>query len=536
MNIRNSKGSMMRKYRHCRKYNKDMNINSCLAANCCNGKIKNAIKTRKNKFLWGASTSAFQVEGTSNSYGRGLTIWDIFVDISGNIIDGMNANIACNSYLQYKDDIQALKLMGANAYRFSIAWSRIFPNGKGQINQAGVDYYNNVINSCLENGITPLITLYHWDLPQALQESYNGWLCTNGEIWTDFRNYADFCFKIYGDRVKHWITINEPQTICVNSYEYNYFAPGTGTSNGNSPNGDEYKVGHNLLIAHGYAADLYRKKYQNKQNGKIGIACNMDWGEPLTNSQADVDAAERRNKFWGCWFWGVIYNGNYPSIMIELVGDRLPKFTEEQSNLIQGSIDYMYLNSYSAEYIYDQVSKMEGWTYDQQTNQTYTSTDGVLIGAPTQSDWLHIVPWGIKNVIVWLQEQFSFNGPGTGFGIRDKNGKKRKIPLIITENGMDILNQTNTTSYEEAYDDTQRISYYSSYLENISEAIKISGVNMQGYCPWSLMDNFEWNSAYTCRFGIFYVDCNSSYNIPRLPKKSAYWFNSYIQNNPNGPS
>jgi len=531
MNIKNNKGSLIRKYRHCKKYDKNMNIKSCLAAGCC---IK---QTNKNKFLWGASTSAFQIEGTSNSYGRGLTIWDTFVDVSGNVVDGMNADIACNSYLQYEDDIQALKLMGANAYRFSIAWSRIFPNGKGEINQEGVDHYNNVINACVNNNITPIVTLYHWDLPQALQDSYNGWLCTNGEIWEDFRNYADLCFREYGDRVKHWATINEPQTICVDCYEYNWYAPGTGTSNGNSPNGDEYKVGHNLLITHGYTVELYRKKYQNKQNGKIGIICNMDWGQPLTNSEEDINAAERRNQFWGGWFWGPIFNGYYPQIMIDLVGDRLPKFTQEQTNLIQGSTDYIYLNSYSAEYIYDEnYSNLVGWNYDQQTNQTYTNTEGVLIGAPSQSSWLHVVPWGIKKVIIWLQKQYSFNGPGTGFGIKDKNGKKRKIPLIITENGIDIINQTNTTTYEEAYDDTQRINYYSNYLKNISQALKISGVRMDGYCPWALLDNFEWSHAYTCRFGIFYLDCNSSGNITRLPKKSAYWFNNYIKNNPNGPS
>ena len=490
-----------------------------------------------NDFLWGASTSAFQIEGTSNSFGRGLTIWDTFINtVPSPIADGSNADIACNSYIQYKDDIKSLKMLNANSYRFSIAWSRIFPNGKGEINQLGVEHYNNVINECLLHNITPVVCLYHWDLPQALQDEYNGWLCKNTEICIDFANYAELCFKLYGDRVKYWATINEPQTIAVDCYEYNYFAPAAGTSDGNSIYGYEYTVGHNLLISHAYAVNIYKTKF-SQQNGKIGIICNMDWAEPYTNSKENIDASERRNIFWGGWFWDPIFFGDYPEIMKTLVGDRLPKFTNEQKQLIQGSIDMMLLNTYSAEYIYSQnysSANLVGWTYDQQTGSSYYSSEGVIIGKETQSSWLHIVPWAVNKLLLWIQNRYGYDGCGTGIGIY-KNGVKTQIPLMITENGMDIKGQTQDTSYVVAKNDIERIYYYDSYISNIAEAVKVSGIDFKGYFPWSLLDNFEWASAYTCRFGLFYLKCNTGNYIARQPKDSVEWYKNYISKNPNGP-
>ena len=516
-------GAMNRKYKHCKRYNPSLDFNKCMLSSCCD-----------EPFLWGASTSAFQVEGSTAADGKGVSIWDTFVGVTGNIQDGYNANIACNSYLQYLDDIKALKLMGCNSYRFSISWTRILPNGSGEVNQLGIDYYNNVIDACVENGISPVVTIYHWDLPQALQDKYSGWLCENGEIWVDFRNYTNICFREFGDRVKHWITINEPQTIAIDCYEFNWYAPGVGAPNGDSPDGNEYKVAHNLLISHGYAVDLYRKVY-GYQNGKIGITCNMDWGEPLTSSKENIEAAQRANVFWGGWFWDPIFFGDYPQIMKTLVGSRLPAFTKEQSDLIHGSIDILYLNTYTSYYVYDNVSDLVGWTYDSQTATSSTNSEGVLIGPPTQSTWLYVVPWGVNKVFLWIQSRYNYNGCGSGIGLL-KNGTKRKIPLMITENGIDLLDQDANTTYNEAYDDNERIYYYSSYLENMAKAVKISGIDFIGYLPWALLDNFEWSHGYTCRFGLFYLDCNSEGTIPRLPKKSVYWFRNYISNHPFGPT
>jgi beta-glucosidase len=490
-----------------------------------------------NKFLWGASTAAFQVEGSVTADGRGKTIWDTFIEQADIVYKDQNADIACNSYVQYRDDIEALKLMGSNSYRFSIAWSRILPSGSGKINQPGIQHYNDVINACLENGITPIVTLYHWDLPQGLQDKYGGWLCANGEIWEDFKNYADICFAAFGDRVKHWATINEPQTIAVDCYEYNWYAPGAGTADGNSVYGYEYKAAHNLLIAHAYAVDLYRKKYAH-QNGQIGLVCNMDWAEPYTNDPQNVDAAERRNVFWGGWFWDPIFFGDYPKLMKDLVGTRLPTFTCEQSALLKGSIDIFFLNTYSSVYVYNQdytCNNFVGWDYDQQTACSYYSQEGKIIGKETQSSWLHIVPWGVNKLLTWIQNRYSYDGQGTGIGIENSIGELRKLSLIITENGLDILNQSDTSTYEECKPDADRIYYYSSYLSNIADSVKKNGIDFAGYLPWSLLDNFEWTNGYKCRFGIFYLDCNSSDDIPRLPKDSVSWFKQYTKKYPDGP-
>lgn len=528
---RNNGGSLNRKFRFCNNFNKNVPIIQCLFDVCYNK------PSEPNTFLWGASTSAFQVEGSVDVDGRGQTIWDTFIQTPGIVYEDENADIACNSYVQYLDDIKALKLMGSNSYRFSIAWSRILPNGSGAINLKGIQHYNDVINACLENGITPIVTLYHWDLPQSLQDAYNGWLCTNGEIWRDFKNYADICFAAFGDRVKYWATINEPQTIAIDCYEFNWYAPGAGTDNGNSVYGYEYSVAHNLLITHGYVVDLYRSKY-SFQNGKIGMVCNMDWGEPYTNDPQNVDAAERRNVFWGGWFWDPIFFGDYPQIMKDLVGSRLPTFTTQQSKLIKGSIDLFFLNTYTTSYVYNQDYSSEdlvGWTYDQKNASSSYGQDGKIIGQATQSSWLYIVPWGVKKLLLWIQNRYNYSGNNSGIGIETSSGNKKKLSLIITENGMDILNQTNTSTYDECKNDSERIYYYYGYLSNIASAAKISGIDLKGYLPWSLLDNFEWTHGYDCRFGIFYIDCNSSNNIPRLPKNTAFWFKKYTSEHPNGP-
>jgi beta-glucosidase len=528
-------------------------------------------------FLWGASTSAFQIEGGLSEGGRGPSIWDNFSGIDQSVVG--DPNIACNSYYQYMDDIALLTNMGANSYRFSISWSRILPDGSGNINQQGIDYYNNVINACISANITPVVTIYHWDLPNALQIAYNGWLCTesyetdpsNIKIVTDFVNYSNICFTNFGDRVKHWATINELQTIAVDCYEYNWYAPGTGSSNGDSPNGDEYMVGYNLLLAHANAVDSYRKNYQPTQNGKIGIVCNMDWGEPYSNEPDNIAAAQRANTFWGGWFWDPVFFGDWSPIMKQLVGpkldsdgnpipdtSRLPTITSEQSILIRGSIDILMLNTYSANYVQNMVYEpsMVGWTYDQQTLVQPTASNGWLIGATTESSWLNITPFGPLNVLTWLQNRYSRSTPsepgaGTiGIGIQMYDTpttiNSRSIPVMITENGMDMANQGLNTSPDVGVNDTQRWQdYYIPYLSNIQQAVTNTGIQFIGYLPWSLLDNFEWTHGYTCRFGMNYINfldnsgniINSSaygpdLNLPRIPKNSASWYKQYIASHP----
>nr|GMD00399.1 beta-glucosidase 40-like [Ipomoea batatas] len=209
-------------------------------------------------FVFGTASSAYQVEGAVEEDGRGATIWDTFSHTFGKIADFSNGDVAVDQYHRYLEDVELMKDMGMDAYRFSIAWSRIFPNGTGEINQAGVDHYNNLIDALLAKGVTPYVTLYHWDLPQALDDRYGGWL--DPQIIKDFATYAETCFKKFGDKVKHWISVNEPHTVALRGYGTGIHAPGRAGNSSTEP----YIVGHNLLLAHATIVDIYRKSYQVK--------------------------------------------------------------------------------------------------------------------------------------------------------------------------------------------------------------------------------------------------------------------------------
>ena len=504
---------------------------------CCSNKTQKIqnLEKKQDIFLWGAATSSFQTEGSLSKDGRGKSIWDVFQSIEGNIVDGSTADIATNSYNQYKEDIQLLKNMGCNCYRFSISWTRILPNGYGEINQEGIIFYNNLINELISNEMIPIVTLFHWDSPQALDELYNGWLDKTGQIVKDFTNYAEICFKNFGDRVKYWITFNEAQTYSVTGYEQPYFAPGIGNADSISPYGYEYTVGHNILLAHAYSVDKYRKIYKPYQNGKIGMTNNMDFMVPYTDSLEDKKAANRYMEFWGGWFYDPLFFGKYPDSMVLNVGDRLPKFTYTESLLVKGSFDIMFLNHYTAAYAkYREYTKEQvGWIYDSKCEKYFTNPEGVLIGKETQSSWNHIVPYSPYGLLKWYYNRYSNEGcPGISLKI---NNNVFSIPVIFTENGMAVINQDQNSTYEECKNDVDRIEYYSGCLNYIKLAVKNFGIKLLGYTAWSLLDNFEWNSGYTARFGLFYVDFNQPGEYkPRFPKNSSLWYTNFIKNNKNG--
>jgi beta-glucosidase/6-phospho-beta-glucosidase/beta-galactosidase len=311
------------------------------------------IKGQDVKFLWGTATAAYQIEGGVNQDGRGESIWDVFSHIPGKTKNGDTGDIADDSYNRMYEDIRLMKNLGILAHRFSISWTRILPTGSGKINYLGINFYNKFIDELIRNGIEPMVTIYHWDLPQALEDEYSGWL--DKKIVTDFTNYADICFSYFGDRVKYWITINEPWTFCYLGYVTGLFAPGRCSDRKKCKKGDSstegYIAAHNVLNAHAAAVELYRLKYQNIQGGKIAITLNHDWSEPLTQSVADIDAAERKNIFSMGWFGDPIAFGHYPQLMVDVLGSRLPTFTKEESERLKGSFDYWALNHYSTKYI-----------------------------------------------------------------------------------------------------------------------------------------------------------------------------------------
>lgn len=459
-------------------------------------------------FVFGTATSAYQVEGMASKEGRGPSIWDAFVKIPGNIANNSNGEVSVDQYHRYKQDVDIMQKLNFDAYRFSISWSRIFPNGKGKVNWRGVAYYNRLLDYLLQRGIVPYANLYHYDLPEALEREYKGLL--SHQVVKDFADYADFCFKTYGDRVKNWMTFNEPRVVAALGYDTGFFAPGRcskafgNCTEGNSAT-EPYIVAHNLILSHAAAVQRYRQKYQAKQKGRIGILLDFVWYEPLTKSTADQLAAQRSRDFHLGWFLHPIVYGEYPSTMQEIVGNRLPMFTKPEVKMVRGSIDFLGLNQYTSKYMYDphqKPSKVTGYRNDWNAGFAY-ARNGKPIGERAFSNWLYIVPWGMYKAVTYVKERYG------------------NPVVILAENGMD---DPGTVTLPKALHDTKRINFYKSYLIQLKNAID-DGAKVTGYFVWSLLDNFEWKSGYTSRFGIVFVDYK---DLNRYPKMSAYWFKTLL--------
>uniref|UniRef100_A0A453RFI3 Uncharacterized protein n=2 Tax=Aegilops tauschii subsp. strangulata TaxID=200361 RepID=A0A453RFI3_AEGTS len=330
-------------------------------------------------FLFGTASSAYQYEGAVREGGRGPSIWDAFThNHPEKIANGSNGDVAIDSYHRYKDDVNIMKDLGFNAYRFSLSWSRILPSGKlsGGVNMEGINYYNNLIDKLISEGIEPFVTLFHWDSPQVLEQQYGGFL--SQLIVEDFKDYASICFREFGDRVKYWITFNEPWSFSIGGYSSGTYAPGRcsssakpGCSMGDSGR-EPYIVAHNQLLAHAAAVQVYRDKYQIEQKGKISITIVSNWIIPYSNSKEDKDASKRALDFMYGWFMDPLTKGHYPLSMKTLVGNRLPKFTKEQARAVKGSFDFIGLNYYSARYARNTKHKSntkESYSTDSQTDQ-----------------------------------------------------------------------------------------------------------------------------------------------------------------------
>lgn len=381
------------------------------------------------KFYWGAATAAYQCEGAIAEDNKGASIWDNFTAQSLHIFANESGAIADDAYHKVKEDVAHIKQLGLNAYRFSIAWSRIYPQGYGEINMAGIDHYNMLIDELRRAKIEPFVTLYHWDLPQGLEDKYGGWL--SPEIEADFANFANTSFHFFGDRVKKWVTINEPWTIAYMGYGTGAHAPGRCSNRNICPFGnsstESYIVGHNLLNAHAAAAELYRAYYQPTQQGEIGIVLNLDWGQPLRKRFEDLCAAVRHNEFQLGWFADPIFFGRYPDRMLEVIGrnstgGRLPEFTAAQQDRLIGSVDFLGLNHYSTRYYRAKLASDAvlpdtaaskagdlgtGWAHDQRTVSAKYDYHGVLIGPQAESEWLNTVPWGFFDVLVYVHNRYS---------------------------------------------------------------------------------------------------------------------------------
>eukprot|EP01018_Ginkgo_biloba_P003114 Gb_13349 [translate_table: standard] len=481
-------------------------------------------------FVFGTSSSAYQYEGAAAEDGRGPSIWDTFTH-EGDMPDGSTGDVAVDEYHRYKEDVRLMSEMGMDAYRFSISWSRLIPgislpltrtifqqaavvsNGRGPINPKGLEYYNNLINELLDHGtialgIQPYITLYHFDLPQSLEDEYGGWV--SSKIVEDFVAYADVCFKEFGDRVKNWITFNEPNAIAPFGYDVPVLPPKHCSVprghclTGNSTT-EPYIVGHHILLSHAAT---------KKRNGSIGLVILAEWLEPLTNTTADITATQRAIDFTIGWFLDPIAFGDYPKIMREIVGSRLPSFTAKQTEQLIRSFDFFGINHYSTLYAADPVpSPTNSSQKDYITDMSIYFTrerNGIPIINTTKFPGFGFAPWGMQAVLEYIKKHY------------------HNPPVLVAENGVcEGYAEANSDSIplEKALKDTKRIEYHHDYLQYLVAAIR-NGSDTRGYFVWTLLDDFEYLMGYTTRFGLYYVDFNN--NLNRYPKLSARWFRQML--------
>ncbi|KAG8550714.1 hypothetical protein GDO81_022542 [Engystomops pustulosus] len=457
-------------------------------------------------FKWGVSTSAYQIEGGWNADGKGPSTWDTFTQVPGNIPSNANGDFACDSYNRLDADLYMLRSLGVKSYRFSISWSRIFPTGQGPVNDKGVEYYNRLIDGLLANNISPMVTLYHFDLPQALQD-IGGW--ENDTVLEAFHSYADFCFRTFGDRVKFWMTFNQPHTIVTAGYGSGLFPPQVKDDPGSAP----YRVAHNLLKVHARVYHTYDEKYRASQGGVISISLNTDWVEPKDHTEPrDIEAADRYLQLTLGWFAHPIFkNGDYPEAMkwqiankSELQGlqsSRLPAFTEEEKAYIQGTADAFSINIYATKIVQHKTLRLVPPSFETDLD----ITEEYSTNWPTSAIAQHRpVAWGLRRLLNWVKEEYG------------------DVPIYITENGVSTNNND--------FDDSSRIFYYKTYIDEALKAHSLDGVNLRGYTAWSLMDTFEWNLGYSVRFGLHHVDFMNT-NRPRTARRSAMYYSEVIRNN-----
>ncbi|XP_021808278.1 beta-glucosidase 24-like [Prunus avium] len=468
-------------------------------------------------FAFGVSTSAAQIEGSTKEGGRGPSVWDHFIEKNPEIIyDHSNLLTAIDSYKRYKEDVKAVKDLGVDSYRFSISWTRILPNGtlSGGINQEGIDYYNNLIDEVIKNGLTPYVTIYHFDAPQALEDKYGGFL--NRSIVNDFKDYCEICFKTFGVRVKNWITINEPYIIAEMGYDSGVAPPGRCSvpslfpcTSGNSST-EPYIVTHNLLLAHATAVKLYREKFQENQGGQIGISLVGQYAEPHSESLLDRAAAKRVLDFQLGWYMEPLVSGEYPESMRVLVKERLPKFTKEEKKLIKGSFDFIGINYYTARYAkHDPISPNKAMCYrnDALALSLVENIDGDQIGPLAKGSFMiYSYPQGLEKLLVFMKQNY-------------QNPK-----IYISENGISEVEEEEN-GLDGALRDPHRIQSVLRHLFWINKAME-KGVNVKGYFYWTPFDNFEWGMGYTQKFGLYYVDHKD--NLKRIPKQSAKWLPIFL--------
>lgn len=431
-------------------------------------------------FDFGVATSAFQIEGAWNEDGKGPSIWDTFGHTPGKVAGDVAGDRGVDHYRRYKEDVALMKEIGVTSYRFSLSWSRLIPEGTGRVNQRGVDFYSRLIDELLAAGIAPNVTLYHWDLPQRLEDK-GGWI--NRDVIEAFADYAGTAFRAYGDRVQRWATLNEPISIWV-GYSMGVFAPGR------SDEKTARQALHHALVAHGRGVEAFR---QSGQKGEIGVVFDIWQRHPATDAPADRAVADRDEDDGFRFFLDPVLRGDYSPRIRERLAVRgtMPEVREGDLELINTPIDFLGLNVYSRVVVSAEHYNPKWWVADDKHP-----------GGNFLDNGMEYYPKSVYDAVRMVKDQYGYSGP-----------------IFITENG--AADGPNVT---DPLDDQERISYVSGFLEWIARAIG-EGADVRGYYLWSLLDNYEWAAAYTQKFGIVHVNLET---MQRTPKASARWYRDFI--------
>jgi beta-glucosidase len=430
-------------------------------------------------FLWGAATSAYQVEGSPLADGAGASIWHRFSHTPGLVHGGETGDVACDHYRRFPEDVALMKELGLTAYRFSIAWGRVLPEGTGRVNEKGLDFYRRLVDALLEAGIAPAATLYHWDLPAALDDR-GGWLNRDAGAW--FAEYARVAFRALDGRVRLWATLNEPWVVTDGGYLHGGLAPGHRNLF------EAPIVTHNLMRAHGAAVDAYRAEGKHA----IGLVVNLEPKYPASGSEADLAATRRADAYMNRQFLDTALLGRYPEELPAIFGEAWPRFPEADLDAIRRPIDFVGINYYTRG-----VMRHDPRAWPLSASRVRQP------GAHTEMDW-EVYPDGLTDVLV---------------GVRERYGA---MPLYVTENGAAFADPSPSNG---VVSDPERVDYLRRHLRAAHRALE-AGVDLRGYFAWSLLDNFEWSHGTSRRFGLVRVDYDTQ---RRTPKESARFYAEVIR-------
>jgi beta-glucosidase len=441
------------------------------------------VKAFPEGFKWGVSTSAYQIEGAVSEDGRGPSIWDTFSHTPGKIDGGGTGDVACDHYHRVVSDLDLLASLNVNTYRFSLAWPRLFPDGERR-EQRGFDHYDRLIDGLLARGIEPFVTLYHWDLPQALEDR-GGW--RSRDTVERFAEYSAACFDAFGDRVSSWLTINEPWIVGLLGYLLGLHAPGY-----KDDVLGEVTAFHHLLLAHGRSVQEFRR---SGRAGGIGLAPNLMPHYPASDSEADREASFGSEGYVNRWFLDPVLRGGYPADQLEryeaLLGP-LEFIHDGDLETICQPTDHLGVNYYAPRWM-QAVPGDHPWPWKVVVPEGLRTTAGFTAGVPQTEAGTPIVPSGLTDLLVWIRNRYG------------------DIPIVITENG---------AVFSEPLHDERRVRFVHDHVGAVHDAIR-QGVNVQGYCHWSFLDNFEWALGYAQRFGLVHVDYET---LERTVKDSGRYY------------